>query len=259
MKNVLVWIAISISLVAAIVSLVAMKGQPGASAGDGLVDLSPLEARITALEKNVEQVRKLVETDRLASPPAVARESQNAKPDPRIDDLLKRLDGVEKSVADDHTLVLAQANLKSVVDMRGDRSPRSIDEVTRQARDLAATEEQRLAALRDLRGRKLADGTDARMPVLDDMIRLAQTSANAETRTDVWRQLNHITDLRLKGPLLVALASDPDPHAREKAADTLADFMPDAQVESALRAAMQNDADAKVRSQAFRSLNGNPR
>jgi len=259
MKNVLAWIAISISILAAIVSLVAMKGQPVASAGSSVVDVSPLEARITALEGNVERMRKLAEAEHLASPPAAAREAQGAKADPRIDEMVKRLEGVEKSVAEDHAVVLAQANVKSAVDLRADRQQRSIDEVTKQARDLTATEEQRLAALHDLRMRKLADGTDARLAVLDDMIRMAQTSTNAETRTDVWRQLNHITDARLKGPLLDALASDPDPRAREKAADTLADFMPDAQVETALRAAMQNDVDAKVRSQAFKSLNGNPK
>lgn len=259
MKNVLAWIAIFVSCVAAIASLVAMKGQPTASGGSGVVDLGPLEARIAALEAGMDHVRKLAEAEHLSLPPAAAREVPSQKADPRIDEVMKRLDGVEKSVAEDHAVVLAQANAKNVVDLRADRAQRSVDEVTRQARDLAATEEQRLAALRDLRMRKLADGTDARLPVLDDMIRLAQTSTSAETRTDVWRQLNHITDSRLKGPLLVSLASDPDPKVREKAADTLADFMPDAQVESALRAAMQNDADAKVRSQAFKSLNGNPR
>jgi len=58
------------------------------------------------------------------------------------------------------------------------------------------------------------------------------------------------------GPLLDALAHDTSTKAREEAAETLADFLPDARVEAALRDAMDSDPDRSVRRQAARSLTG---
>ncbi len=87
-------------------------------------------------------------------------------------------------------------------------------------------------------------------------LELARTLSKGETRADVWRQLSHVTDRRLRQPLLDALAYDEHAKAREEAAETLADFLPDRAVEGALRAAMENDVDAGVRRQAAESLAG---
>jgi len=89
--------------------------------------------------------------------------------------------------------------------------------------------------------------SEARLLVLDEMIALGQTSPDPMTRTDVWRQLNHLTDPRLKRALLDSLALDSDGKTRAKAIDTMKDFLPDAQVEAALRIALQNDASPDVK------------
>jgi hypothetical protein len=63
-----------------------------------------------------------------------------------------------------------------------------------------------------------------------------------------------LLDPRLRQPLLDALAYDPHAKAREEAAESLADFLPDLSIEAALRFAAENDADAGVRRQAAASL-----
>jgi hypothetical protein len=72
----------------------------------------------------------------------------------------------------------------------------------------------------------------------------------------VWRQLSHLTDPRLRQPLLDTLAYDEHAEAREEAAETLEDFLPDLGIEGALRLAAENDPDAGVRRQAASSLAG---
>jgi hypothetical protein len=233
-----------------------MWSRPIAWAASGAVDVSPLAARIEALEGESARARQIVDADHLTPPPPSERETRMATADPRVDDLIAALERLEKSVAEARTAASARSQAQAIIDKRAEVLARTVDDLSRQAHDLAETEERRLEALGGLRGQRLDDGTDARLPVLDDMIRMAQTSANGATRADVRRQLSHVTDARLKQPLLNALASDPDPKSREEAAETLADFLPDAQVESALRAAMQNDAATKVRKQAAESLAG---
>jgi hypothetical protein len=109
------------------------------------------------------------------------------------------------------------------------------------ARSSSAPETERLEALRGLRGARLPDGTDARLAVVDDMVRLAETSADAEVRADVWRQLSHMTEQSMLSPLLSALRNDSVDKVREEAAETLADFLPDERVRRALQHAAEND------------------
>jgi HEAT repeat protein len=72
----------------------------------------------------------------------------------------------------------------------------------------------------------------------------------------VWRQLSGVTDRRLLQPLLDALAFDTSVNAREEAAETLSDFLPDPAAESALRHAADNDPDEGVREDAREYLDG---
>ena len=125
---------------------------------------------------------------------------------------------------------------------------------TEQALDPTLEEGLRLRGLRGLRGNHLADGTNARVPVLPEMIHLARTSENGASRADVWRQMHGVKEPALMEALLDALAHDSFGGAREEAAESLDSFLPDPRVEAALRYAMDHDASAGVRSQAARSL-----
>jgi len=88
------------------------------------------------------------------------------------------------------------------------------------------------------------------------MIALVHRSEDGDVRADVWRQMDGVVDPLLATALLDTLANDPYAQAREEAAESLAPFLPDAGVESALRAAAQYDEDEDVRAQASSSLRG---
>jgi HEAT repeats len=127
------------------------------------------------------------------------------------------------------------------------------------ARNPSASEKDRLVALRGLRGKQLEDGTDARLGVVADMVRLAESSGDERVRADVWRQLSHVTDRSMLAPLLSALQNDASFEVRSEAAETLADFLPDEQVRRALQHAAENDPNNKVRSEARDALSARRR
>ena len=259
MKILLVLVAVVIAFAVSWFSWSSLASPQVANAATAEVDLAPLTARLDALEKRNLELQKLLEDARLDSKQSVVREPALQTPKSEaIPELTLRIARLETELSDlraksekDRAIPAGPARIPSP-----EAASAALDQATQIARDLAATEAQRLAALRDLRGLKRADGTDARLAVLNDMILLAQTSTDAVARADIWRQLSHVTDSRLKQPLLDALAFDKDAKVREEAAETLADFMPDAAVEAALRSAMQNDASAKVKKQAMDSLAG---
>jgi hypothetical protein len=122
--------------------------------------------------------------------------------------------------------------------------------------DPARTEEERLEALRELRGR----GPGARSgPAAQAAIQLVQTSTEPRTRTDVWRQMHGAKDPALVPALINSLQTDPDTSVREKAAETLDDYVDRPEVHSALRTASEKDADDKVRGTAARAMTGKSR
>lgn len=252
MKNALALAAIGIALIAMVVAWNGSSKPSAAAAPE--VDLAPLVARIDALEKRVAEARRDAGTPVIEAPARmeVAPSAESSA----LGTLGTRVEQLERSVA--------ELKIKNYAPGPKPRQPDAkealtLEQAAQRARDASATEEQRLEGLRALRNKQLADGSDARLQVLDDMILLAQTSTNASTREDIWRQLHHITDARLKGPLLDSLATDKDEKVRAKAADTLDDFMPDRQVEVGLRIASENDPSADVRKVAARSLTGGKR
>ena len=121
--------------------------------------------------------------------------------------------------------------------------------------DSSRTEENRLQALRELRGR----GPGARGGVAIQAAVELQTSPSASTRADVWRQMSSAREPALVPHLLRSLQNDPSSEVREEAAETLGDYREQAEVERALRVCSEHDADDKVRAQAFRSLGGRRR
>ena len=169
------------------------------------------------------------------------------------DTLLERLEELESSI---ERLVRAEEAERLSRESSNREVARSLDEWMRTAMDPSSTTDQKLQALRRLRGRTSPDGADARLPVLPAMIELVQTSDDPDARADVWRQLSHCTDVSLLVPLLDSLTSDPSARVREEAAETLADFLPNPGVEAALRFAAENDASDRVRQQSLASLDG---
>jgi HEAT repeat protein len=108
---------------------------------------------------------------------------------------------------------------------------------------------ERLAALRALRA---ANGRTN--DIVQAMLKLQATSADANVRADVFRQLSGVTDPVMKPHLINGMLKDNDAKVREEAAETLAPFWSDPYVQSALRSAAENDPDEKVRKQALESL-----
>ena len=118
----------------------------------------------------------------------------------------------------------------------------------------ATTEEEKLQALRGLRGRTDAAGQDARIAIVPEMLELARTTQDPVVKADVWRQMSGCTDPALRYPLLESAANDTGNKVREEAIETLSDFLPDPEVEAQLRHIMENDPDRGVRREAEKSL-----
>ena len=229
--------------------------------------IASLDERMTLLERRIDELR-LVSADRPNAQRQVASESPAEDPIlltrlQEVEDALSELKSAQRSAPSRNDLVdLAQSNearMAAEQETRERQMAKLKDMVaswTANALDPSQSESARVKALGGLRGNHLADGTDARMPVVDEMIRLAQSSDSASTRAGVWRQMSGLTEPGLKSALLHALANDNSADVREEAAESLAAFLPDSGVESALRNAMDFDSDKGVRDQAEESLSG---
>jgi HEAT repeat protein len=74
------------------------------------------------------------------------------------------------------------------------------------------------------------------------------------TRTFIVRNLHGVKSPEIKAPLLELLERDADATVREEAAETLDDYLDDAQVRAALEQAAATDAEPSVRKQAAAAL-----
>jgi hypothetical protein len=241
-------IAITALLLQAFARLPASDVRARGSGAEG-ASIAALEARVDALESAADELRRALASNVLvpAGPPAErepAAQDRRAA-DARVEELAARL-----ALLEGRLLANDQDASERVTRNELERGRMGIDDARARAQDLAASEEERLQGLRALRGQRLEDGTDARLLVLDDMLELARGSQDGAVRADVWRQLSGVTDRRLLQPLLDALAFDTSVKAREEAAETLADFLPDPAADAALRHAADNDPDKGVREDA---------
>jgi hypothetical protein len=231
------------------------------SAGAANPETSVQGHRLASLERRVEELVTLIEqrstVAREVAAPKRLPVAEQAGTSTEVTDALasieKRLDELERRVAEPRDRV-ERAQLRNIHEPTPAARLQMLDETIRQGNDPASTPEEMLIALSTLRGQTLEDGSDARLPVLPSMIELARVSDDGEVRADVWRQLSGVTAPELLNPLLYALANDEHAKAREEAAETLADYMPDPLVESALRYAFDNDADRGVRRQAVEGI-----
>lgn len=254
-----------LSLVVALVAVgIASIGRPSAAVAPPPLQLesTELDESLRTLTGRLDAVEDAILDLQLETPGLATDSRQEAgeSGDPvsglgsRLREIERRLTAAEAAGgADDGAEQTSRARTWTV---RGGRGP---DEWIEVAQSFEATTEEMLDALRELRFQRLADGTDARLPVMDEMIALAQRSENGDVRADVWRQMDGVVDPAFATALLDALANDPHAKAREEAAESLSPFLPDPGVESALRAAAEFDEDEGVRAQALRSLSGSKR
>ncbi len=216
--------------------------------------ISELDARVSALTDEVELLRS--DREAAGSPREAVSDGED------LAAVAARVAALERDLAagpgdfDDESKSLDRDDWDDGSEEKLAELRVMIDDWTSVARDALASEAERLDALRGLRGNHHADGTDARLAVLPEMIHLAETTQEAATRADVWRQLSHVTDRSLLAPLVYSLQNDASDEVREEAAETLADFLPDPVAKSALEYAAQHDPDDGVRRQAADSLGG---
>jgi HEAT repeat protein len=107
---------------------------------------------------------------------------------------------------------------------------------------------ERLNALRALRGREAEIST-----VLGSLARQAQEAEDARVRAELFQAFDGYDDPALLAPLVHGL-QDPNPVVRERAADALSGFRSEPVVQEWLQYLMENDADQRVRREAFQSL-----
>ena len=129
--------------------------------------------------------------------------------------------------------------------------PEEIDAQRGIAGDGAASDDTRLAALRQLRSAKGID-----RDVALSMIDLMDATSESRVRADVIRNLHRSRHDELKQPLIDYLLHDPDREVREEAAETLGDYMSDQSVVAALERARDHDSSDDVREQARETLDG---
>lgn len=254
------------ALVLASLALLAALLRPGSERGAGAApagrsELAALAARVAALEERQAEIGS--ELARATLVPAAPLRESSGESDPLVAELLERVAELERSAAarDARDLSMqfmgsrgaqATASEEREDELRELRS--EVSAAIEAARDPAASDATLIQSLRFLQGNHLPDGSDARLQALDEVLALAARSIDGETRADVWRHLNGLTDARLRRPLLDALVFDASASVREEAAQTLGSFLPDREVEAALRAAADGDVNAMVRRQASESL-----
>lgn len=254
------WLAVVALLLAALALALAIVGPRGARPGPGTATEQPsfdAVARFDALSERLDALDRTV-GDLLLQPVPSVRSAAVVPAEPAREtdaELEQRVNEVEQWIAGEEEQRRVSRERRAARQTE-ERDADSVEEWTTEVLGGRTTPEETLVALRSLRGRRLADGSDARVPILHDVIRLAQTSPHGELREDVWRQLDGVTEPILLAALLDALAHDAHAGAREEAAESLAPFLPGTTVESALRLAAEHDPDSGVRKQASDSLSG---
>ena len=244
-----------LALVAAVLSL--MDERPGGAAPvEARPEQSALEERLTAVEQKLARLR-----DDLAGTLRAPLPERQPLPAAEYDEELRaRVLNLEGAVSRLEGLHTGNLELFSFFGQTQSQStpadPESVEGWVQKAVDYASTPRSKLHALTYLRDQRNPDGTDARLAVLPSMLALGQTSDSAEVRAGVWRGLRGLKERSMRGPALGTLARDVDASVRKEAAETLASFLPDANVERALRYSAKHDPIKSVRDQAKKSLSG---
>lgn len=225
----------------------------------------PVAAANPALEQRLEELQREIELMRERPVPAApasadsgleSRREATAAHDARLAEIERQLANLTKVQQQLQTAAAARST-----DQRLPNSPaeREAEQAVRREKSsqtflsLSASENERLLALRELRG--LGKGARGGA-VADAAIRLVQSSSDPKIRADVWRQMSRANEEVLVPYLIQSLQFDADPEVREEAAETLGDYPTHGDAVAALRAASENDAEQRVRQQCKESLAG---
>jgi hypothetical protein len=164
--------------------------------------------------------------------------------------ILDRLDGiaakVEKAAAAPQAIVIpAAAQLETAEERQ-----RIVEENQSVALDRRRTPEERLMALRELRGR---DGRSHE--VVLGLLELIETpDLDPRRRADIIRNLDGVDFPELKDPLLRILANDTHSETRSETIETLQPFYGDPEVHAAVAKVRDSDADIRVRMEALERM-----
>jgi HEAT repeat protein len=170
----------------------------------------------------------------------VVENLRNFIDDPQVENLLWSL---LKNDPDEDVREEAEDALRE-----GPLSPARLESLRQRALNAEAPIEERLVALRAL-SRARADVSE----VVGIMAERAQRTTDSAERVRLFDAFDGLRNPAL-APALVQGLQDPNPVVREKAADALSDFAKDPGVQQWLRHVSENDADQRVRREAFRAL-----
>jgi hypothetical protein len=130
-------------------------------------------------------------------------------------------------------------------------TPEEIQSATETLIDPGTEIGSKLEMLRNLRT------ADARSDqVVRHMANAYYSTEDPNQRADIFRQLDGVTAVELRAPLLYALENETAPQVREEAAETLHHYLPDPDVQRWLEFVAENDPNERVRVQAAQSLRG---
>lgn len=228
-----------------------------------------LEDELAEMRQKLQQVQDVNLVNAVSKRVAVenAADGSNAATLVALEDILERLRAVEEGLAkrlafgggqpgDAYQAGVIDGGERGQIIIRRGRglTPQDVLDYQSQATNALASEEEKIRALRALRGNQDEFGDARNRDVVLSMIDLVETSEDPDVRADIYRQLSGVTEPDLKRPLLYSLANDSSAEVREEAAETLEDYLPDSEVLAALRYAADNDQSKDVREQARESM-----
>jgi HEAT repeat protein len=131
---------------------------------------------------------------------------------------------------------------------KGPLSESRAADLRQRALNAQAPLEERVTAMRALN-----QGSVDASEVMTTMAELAQNTKDPIDRAKLFRAFEGIDNPALEAPLVYGL-QDQNPSVRKEAANALASFASDPQVQQWLRYVAGNDGDARVRREAFKAL-----
>ncbi|HEY3227088.1 MAG TPA: HEAT repeat domain-containing protein [Planctomycetota bacterium] len=239
MKGAAAWIALALSLVGALVAAGAYyRVRSAAPAPGDPAAIEALKGRIAHLEGEIARLEKGKGAPFPPPPPGSPHSN-----DPELAELRKRVEALERRPPSGTPGFTDQART-------GRGNAAAIEAQKKRLMDTTQTDQVRVSALGSLRlygGHKTDDVVDAALAFLG-------TAQEARIRAVIFRNLRGAENAKLPPALIRSLASDPDEDVRTEAAQTLAEYLAQAEVKAALQQAAANDPSDKVRRRAETAL-----
>jgi len=239
MKGAATWIALALSLVGGLVAAGAYYRVRSAAPGSG--DPAAIEALKTRISHLEAQLARLDRGQGPSFPPAPPGTPQSAEAE--LADLRKRVESLERRPPSGSPGFTDQGRA-------GRGNQQAIDVQKKRLMDTTKSDQERAAALGTLRlyaGHKTDDVVDAALALL-------ASAKEARIRAVILRNLRGADNAKLPPVLIRILSSDPDEDVRTDAAQTLSDYVGQAEVKTALQQAAANDPSDKVRKRAETAL-----